>query len=150
MYRARNMATESWPPEELQKRLDQLRLSLWGLVILRVTYSSQEKWDRYLANFKAYVHDACLQSQSDDAQRGSQLWANHEWTIFEDEATMDGISFLQAAEIFEQWRTSGADKQEILDFRAELSNDYCDMSPVWANSRWNFFIFVDEQMLDTY
>lgn len=64
---------------------------------MRCTYSSDERWEAYLAALKGYVQ------QDLERQDASILGDWLAWTVLEDCETMDGLHPLESAPIFEKW-----------------------------------------------
>lgn len=99
----------------------------WGFVILRGdNYKSQEKWDRYIARFKASIR---AQLEDPDATRLADYL---DWIILEDESTMHDLDIVDriedAVSIFEKW---------------------IEKNPFAELHREQIFILVDDEMLDT-
>ena len=115
--------------------LQEYNLSKWGFVMVRCTYRSQEKWDKFVAIAQGHARDyfeKCgMQSVHDRI----------EWTIIEDAATLDGADIVQTSRRFKEWVERGPGRKEMVNTK---------FSPTWNYSpRYSMFLHVDEESLES-
>lgn len=135
-----------WGPKDfdsahavIQNALQKYNLRDWGFVIVRCTYRSQEKWDKFVALAQGH---AC------DYFEECQMPAVHErlrWTIIEDAAALEGANVLETSRRFDDWahRPGGPGVQE---------RQGTEIPPRWRASyspRYAFFLHVDEESLES-
>jgi hypothetical protein len=119
---------------KIQASLDELRLSRWGFVVFRCTYSSQEKWDKFIALVKEHAHDEF------EWRRMEHVHDSLAWTIIEDAETLDGADIAETSRRFEEW-VGGQGKQEM------QGSVLTDSWHYWP--RYTYFIHVDEESLES-
>ena len=89
-----------------------------------------------------------------DRKDGADLWDSLEWTVLEDEKTLDGASYKVAREHFDEWArkeiervTEGVD---ISEYAGNVtSEDRFRLITARQPPRRRFFVFVDEEALDS-
>ncbi|KAJ4286166.1 hypothetical protein N0V88_008110 [Collariella sp. IMI 366227] len=116
--------------------LEQHKLSSWGFVLFRCTYGSQEKWDKFVARVQKYARDEFEEAGLMD------VYARMRWTVFEDEAALDGADILETTNRFVKWVDRGPGGQELVGsvFGTTMNTN--------ATARHSFFFHVDEESLE--
>ena len=119
--------------------LAELKHDKWGFVIYRCTYQDDEAWER----FKRIVLERTQEDmrESDAPEVADKL----EWTFVEDRAALDGVSRPQLRERFKQWAAQ-AIVTEQPRAKAEIKQD---PAPTFGIPRYNYFIQVDEEALQS-
>lgn len=119
----------------IRDALQKHKLSDWGFVIVRCTYSPQEEWDKFLALAKGHARDyfaACRMEAVHDRMR---------WTVIEDAAAQEGADILAANRRFVDWADRGPGMQEWQGTAFTPTRHY---SP-----RYDYFVLVDEESLES-
>jgi len=110
-------------------------LKQWGLVMIRCTYDSQEKWDTFI---KIVKERTIAKLSTFDEGDAAALRDTVAWTIIED-PQLDGASIIESSRRFHEWvKTEGPKEKEGSVY--EKLPSYC--------ARYEHFIHVDEPMLD--
>ena len=91
---------------KLQASLEQYDIPRWGFVIYRCTYSSQEKWDKFIGLVKKHARDYF------EKTRMERVHDRLSWTIIEDADTLDGADIVETSRRFKDWADSQG-KQEM-------------------------------------
>lgn len=111
----------------------------WGLVIVRCAYSSKEDWDLFLSISKERARQY-LQSQS-----SLDLWDTMDWTVIEDQDSLDNADIVESSEAFVKWRqVHGSAEVEGCDGPLTDSSIPYEMS---CFPRYNYYIHVDSLTL---
>ncbi|KAK5637687.1 hypothetical protein RRF57_013402 [Xylaria bambusicola] len=117
----------------------------WGFLIYRCTYGDDEAWNRYMEAFKKQVH-----SVLEHYGRDWLLEKYAQWTVVEDEETLNGASKQQVRERFVQWRDQHSVSRELSEVAAVVRQ-----SAFWATHeslrlpRFTYCLYVDQKCLDT-
>ncbi|KAG7289199.1 hypothetical protein NEMBOFW57_005562 [Staphylotrichum longicolle] len=111
------------------------RLSCWGFVLFRCTYRSQEKWDKFVALVQQHARDEFEEAKLMD------VYSRMRWTVFEDEATLDGADIVETSRRFVEWAERGPGGQELAGSVFPPNTA--------ATARHTFFIHVDEETLES-
>lgn len=119
---------------KLQASLEQYDIRRWGFVIYRCTYSSQEKWDKFMGLVKKHARDYFEEWRMD------HVYDSLSWTIIEDADNLDGADIVKTSRRFKDWADSQG-KQEMEG--SEFSNTW----GCWP--RCNYFMHVDEESLES-
>jgi hypothetical protein len=101
-----------------------------GFVIFRCTYSSQEKWDKFLTLAKQEFHHYSVEDVYDKLA----------WTIIEDTETLDGATILDTSRNFREW-VENVGREEL---QGSVFKD-----PWYAAPRYSYFIYIDEESLQS-
>ncbi|KAH8911951.1 hypothetical protein BR93DRAFT_921924 [Coniochaeta sp. PMI_546] len=116
--------------------LERYKLEQWGFVMYRCTYSSQEKWERFVALAKQGARDYFERYGAEDLAAHDKMV----WTIFEDAETLDGASILDTSRKFRQWAGTEGRAETV---GSAVVDSWSDLP------RYLFFIHVDEQSLES-
>lgn len=116
--------------------LEKYKLKQWGFVMYRCTYSSQEKWDKFVALAKQDARDYFERHGMEDLS----VYDKMSWTIIEDAETLDGASILDTSRKFREW--VGTDRRE--EMQGSVFTDTWHYAP-----RYHYFIHVDEESLES-
>lgn len=117
------------------KSLEKYKLNQWGFVIFRCTYSSQEKWDTFVALAKQGAHEYFERYGIEDLA----VYDKMAWTIIEDAGTLDGASIVDTSHRFREWGSAG--KEEM---QGSVLTD------TWHyDTRYLFYMHVDEESLES-
>ena len=118
----------------IRNALTTYRITQWGFVIFRCTYSSQEKWDKFLALLKEDVHNYFEWTATED------VYDSMAWTIIEDADKLDSADIVETSRRFKDW-VGNQGKQEM---QGSVLSDAWHYYP-----RYIFFIHVDEESLES-
>lgn len=122
----------------------------WGLPIVRCTYTSQQRWDDFIAQFTSDIHEYYLQHELD-----ARLSDSLHLPLIENRDLLENASIEEARKTFDEWITEDMAlhflgpcpwremRVKTDDTRERLYNEL-DRSPYW-----NFFIYVDEAVLSS-
>ncbi|KAG7284553.1 hypothetical protein NEMBOFW57_010931 [Staphylotrichum longicolle] len=91
---------------KLQASLEQYDIRRWGFVIYRCTYSSQEKWDKFMGLVKKHARDYFEEWRMD------HVYDSLSWTIIEDADNLNGADIVKTSRRFKDWADSQG-KQEM-------------------------------------
>src|SRR5437868_5952787 len=127
---------------------EQLGLEKWGFVIYRCTYTSQEKWDKFMALIKEDAKEY-LQDENDQ-----DLWQSIDWRVVENEEALGGNDWKEARSVFDAWVTSELKKEteegrEIRDWPDYLTESEKFRLRVKQAPHYRFFIFADEASVNS-
>ncbi|KAI0517891.1 hypothetical protein F5B22DRAFT_635731 [Xylaria bambusicola] len=117
----------------------------WGFLVYRCAYGDDEAWNRYMEAFKEQVH-----STLEYYGRDHLLEQYAQWTVVEDEETLNGASKQQVRERFVQWRDQHGVSRELSE-AATIARQ----SAFWATHestllpRFTYCLYVDQKCLDT-
>ncbi|KAB5580240.1 hypothetical protein GE09DRAFT_1081429 [Coniochaeta sp. 2T2.1] len=126
--------------------LEEYKLNHWGFVIYRCTYSSQEKWDKFLALAKQEAYD-CLEQEGTGVL---SLYDKMDWTVIENAETLDGASILDTTRRFRAWVESNERVENRDDAGRLPDNQGSILTHVWQSEvRYHFFMHVDEESLES-
>ncbi|KAB5514887.1 hypothetical protein GE09DRAFT_1161438, partial [Coniochaeta sp. 2T2.1] len=126
--------------------LEEYKLNHWGFVIYRCTYSSQEKWDKFLALAKQEAYD-CLEQEGTGVL---SLYDKMDWTVIEDAETLDGASILDTTRRFRAWVEANVRVENRDDVGRVPENQGSTFTHVWQSEvRYHFFMHVDEESLES-
>lgn len=140
---------QSQPAQQVIRFFNQrLGLASWGFVTYRCTYSSQEKWDKFMSLLKQEAQQF-LHSDSDSDLRSSLIW-----TVIEDEDNLDGVEYPEARTLHDQWVRE--EIQRDIDHGTARPNIPAYMSGLGEfhqrirdQPRYEFFIFADEEVVNS-
>ncbi|KAH8909868.1 hypothetical protein BR93DRAFT_965940 [Coniochaeta sp. PMI_546] len=118
----------------IAKSLEKYKLKYWGFVIFRCTYSSQEKWDKFLTLVKEDCHSYFEDRGMED------IYDKMLWTVIEDAQTLDGATIPDANRSFLEW-VENEGKQEM---RGSVFPNNTYYAP-----RYSYFLYVDEESLES-
>ncbi|KAL2129955.1 hypothetical protein VTI74DRAFT_7060 [Chaetomium olivicolor] len=118
-------------------RLTRWRLKQWGFVIIRGTYSSQSKWDKFIHLAQEDARDYFEQ------RRMLDLYDKMAWTVIEDGAALDGASLEVAQKKFREWLDGDEGKKDM------EGSIFVKKGVVYRGPRYSFFLFVDEESLES-
>ncbi|KAJ4286387.1 hypothetical protein N0V88_008010 [Collariella sp. IMI 366227] len=124
-------------PYTIRDALELYNLSTWGFVLFRCTYSSQEKWDKFLARVQGDTRKIFEKARLMD------VYARMRWTIFEDAAALDGADILETTRRFVEWVDRGPGGQEL------VGSVFGTTMAKTRTPRHNFFFHVDEESLES-
>ncbi|KAK4204964.1 hypothetical protein QBC40DRAFT_216277 [Triangularia verruculosa] len=113
------------------------RLRQWGFVIVRGTYSSQLKWDKFMRLAQEDARDYFEQ------RRMLDLYGKMVWTVVEDVAALDGASLEVAQEKFREWLNGEEGRQDM------EGSVFAEEGVVYRGPRYSFFLFVDDESLES-
>jgi len=119
----------------IEASLEQYGLSQWGFVVVRCTYSSQEKWDKFMGLVKEHARDYFIPSFWMEDIHDSLVW-----TVIEDAETLDGADIVETSRTFEAWVGSQG-KQEMEGSVFTTTRHY------WP--RYTYFMHVDDESLES-
>jgi hypothetical protein len=117
--------------------LTRWRLKQWGFVIIRGTYSSQSKWDKFIRLAEEDARDYFEQ------RRMLDLYDKMAWTAIEDGVALDGASLEVAQKKFREWLDGDEGKKDI------EGSIFAEEGVVYRGTRYWFFLFVDEESLES-
>lgn len=132
-YADPNDPTEAGRPRDILS----IRLSTaWGFVIVRCTYSSQEKWEKWLKTFQAIAHFQLEVTKANESLRSKLAW-----TVVED-FELNNADRFQARDAFVEWLSENKLLEtSIADFQEH---------PEYAiTTRHRFFVYVGEDALES-
>ncbi|KAJ4305961.1 hypothetical protein N0V88_000751 [Collariella sp. IMI 366227] len=124
-------------PYTIRDALELYNLSTWGFVLIRCTYGSQEKWDKFLARVQGRAREMFEKAGLMD------VYARMRWTIFEDAAVLDGADILETTRRFVEWVDRGPGGQEL------VGSVFGTTMAKTNTPRHNFFFHVDEESLES-
>jgi hypothetical protein len=114
------------------------QLDSWGFVIVRCTYASQEKWDKFLALAKKEAREV-LERHGSEHHRA--LYDRMAWTVIEDPQKLEGASILTTTHKFRSWLdTNGT---------AEVQGSAFPDVERHNAPRYRYFMHVDEESLES-
>ncbi|KAK4139973.1 uncharacterized protein C8A04DRAFT_40310 [Dichotomopilus funicola] len=113
------------------------RLQHWGFVIIRGTYSSQAKWDKFVQFIKEDTHDYLEQRAM------LHLYDKAAWTVVEDAATLNNASLEVAQKRFEDWLHGDEGEKD------RAGSLFGDGVTGFGGARYDFFLCVDEESLES-
>jgi len=119
----------------------------WGFVIYRCTYSSQNKWDKFLSLIKEDAREYLENEKNQD------LWESMEWSVVEDRE-LDGVDYKEARRKFDHWVRSELENQTEVDTETWMEPD-CSEEEIFQYRlseqppRHQFFIFADEASVNS-
>ncbi|KAB5511427.1 hypothetical protein GE09DRAFT_1164984 [Coniochaeta sp. 2T2.1] len=126
--------------------LEEYKLNHWGFVIYRCTYSSQEKWDRFLALAKQEAYDCLEQEGTGDLS----VYDKMDWTVIENAETLDGASILDTTRKFRAWVEADGRAENQGSVRTLPVNQGSVFTEIWQSEpRYHFFMHVDEESLES-
>lgn len=118
----------------IRSSLEKYKLKQWGFVIFRCTYSSQEKWDKFVTLIKEHAYDYFEWRGMED------LYDSMAWTIIEDPETLDGASIVEMSRKFGEW----VEREGRQEMQGSIFTDTWVYCP-----RYSFFMHVDEESLES-
>ncbi|KAK4100678.1 hypothetical protein N658DRAFT_507681 [Parathielavia hyrcaniae] len=113
------------------------RLKQWGFVVIRGTYSSQPKWDKFIRLAQEDARDYFEQ------RRMLDLYDKMAWTVIEDGAALDGASLEVAQNKFFEWLDGNEGKKDM------EGSVFAEEGVVYRGPRYRFFLFVDDESLES-
>ncbi|KAI1742855.1 hypothetical protein F4680DRAFT_411894 [Xylaria scruposa] len=117
----------------------------WGFLIYRCTYGDNEAWNRYMEAFKERVHH-----ELEYHGRDWLLEQYAQWTVVEDEETLNGASKQQVRERFVQWRDQHSVSQELSEaVMLARQSAFWATHPSTRLPRFTYCLYVDQKCLDT-
>ncbi|KAK3332584.1 hypothetical protein B0T19DRAFT_416067 [Cercophora scortea] len=117
----------------IRRSLKLFNMTKWGFVILRCTYSSQEKWEKLLARLKQ-------RSREYFALAGMpEVYETMAWTVIEDREALDGADYVEGSLRSAQFDWVDEDAQGVQ--ADEWSPCPCP--------RYFFYLHVDEEGLES-
>ncbi|KAK3682790.1 hypothetical protein B0T22DRAFT_294684 [Podospora appendiculata] len=121
----------------IAESLARFKLRHWGFVMIRCTYASQAKWDKFMALAKQYTYGYF-------EERGmSEVYERLLWTVIEDPATLDGASLLEASRRFSEYDWVEVDPQG-------RKEGWDEEMGTWLNfPRYLFYLYVDDESLES-
>ncbi|RDW58793.1 hypothetical protein BP6252_13269 [Coleophoma cylindrospora] len=148
--------------KDIREALEEDDLNKWGFVILRCTYASNEKWDKFMSAVREVARKCIKFKDVRDA---------FVWNIIEDRDLLEGASLFDASRIFVEWvkvegmkelegrqvieededeDEGGEEKDDDNEDKGEDGEEgyydgYDDPTPY---PRYKFFVYVDEESLD--
>jgi hypothetical protein len=101
---------------------------IWGWVMYRCTYESEDDWDEFMRRLCFYICDTL------EFNNGLGLLDSLDYHIFEDKTQFDGAHPSQIREHFEQWTATAAEREQ-------------DGKGAGRSQRYQFCLHVDASAL---
>lgn len=125
-----------------------LKLQKWGFVVVRCTYSSQQKWEKFIS----ILHSETLATFKNEAD--SDLKSTFALEVIEDEETLNRVDYKVARDRFDtlvrdelQAETdAGTDRKDFPDY---ITADRRYFIRIEDQPRRGFFIFADQEVVNS-
>lgn len=107
------------PIDQIKMYLRRDRHRIWGFVVYRCTYSSDEDWVRFMDILRQENRKALSYEEG-----GLEMWESLDMTVFEDRSTLDGASKGFVREQFREWCKSAPQQEQGAEAEAGCSQRY--------------------------
>ena len=138
----------------------------WGFVIVRCTYSSQTKRDRFLSRIHEDVRQSLLGYKGEEPDVNADLQASFDCPVIEDEALLENATWRTARAKFEEWlrenlllalkHTRVRRNQTRTQIQSRITPALSDIRVTipfaalkYHSPRWCLCIFVDKAAVDS-
>jgi hypothetical protein len=85
---------------KIHEHIERNGLTQWGLPIVRCDYTSQPRWEEFLATLRKYAEDKYLNRED---YYGPLLRPMLRFPIIEDEALLESANWREARHVFNKW-----------------------------------------------
>lgn len=135
--RNRELAQHKDAETAIASSLEKQKLKLWGFVIIRCTYGSQERWDYLIALLKLRAREYLV------ARGMLDLYEKWVCTVIEDPAS-DGADISETSKRFADWVWTGDGNQE-----REQGGRSVRAHNIPYSLRYTFYLHADEESLES-
>ncbi|KAK8123040.1 hypothetical protein PG984_011710 [Apiospora sp. TS-2023a] len=115
----------------------------WGFVIYRCAYGDDALWDRYMKYFKEGIHDKLVEWECEHVEKYAR------WTVFEDEAGLQGASKLHVRRRFVEWRDRHCVWRPGQPWFDKHLPEFRPPRKTLRLPRFNYCLHVDQDCLET-
>jgi hypothetical protein len=102
---------------------------MWGWVIYRCTYESDEQWQAFLERFGYYVHSTLAFHNGEDLKDSLNI------QVLADPTTLDGATPGEARQYFQHWSETASMEEQG--------------APAGLAQRYRYFLHVDQEALES-
>ncbi|KAK4992678.1 hypothetical protein LTR50_001013 [Elasticomyces elasticus] len=127
--RTPNRSTQFNDADNLERQMREDGHSIWGWIIYRCTYDSDEQWQAFLERFTYYVHATLVFHNGQDLESSLDIQVLQEREIF-DGATPDVVR-----QYFKQW--------------ADVASELEQGRPAGLAQRYRYCLHVDQEAVES-
>ena len=130
--------------EKIVDMIQNGQLQNWGLSIVRCTYASQFRWDRYISLIHRHIQERIYHDL---------LRSTLNCPIIEDRDRLDGATWKQARGIFDEWvvadiKANPPDYSKFSQPPPTEANKRLE-SDIYRAPRWEYFIYADQASMES-